>query len=299
MITRRICNRLQIRRVIFLNNPVGYNNSEFTDDGQQFKAASFITIGEKDAEGNNCVRLSDLNVTGYMDTMGGCWNGVYITMLKKDGANLKINDPTYGEMDVTYFWNEEEGGMEPGWYDSFGNMMKDDASPLGNADEITFANGEGIGITCDLDYIGCKLVSNGEVVQGAVDYTFVDDGQQIVGNPLARAITLSEITCDGYMDTMGGCWNGIYITVLKKDGANLKINDPTYGEMDVTYFWNEEEGGMEAGWYDSFGNPLKGDASPLGNADEIIFASGEGIGITCDLDYVGCQLHFPSLGLKQ
>ena len=56
---------------------------------------------------------------------------------------------------------------------------------------------------------------------------------------------------------------------------------------------------MEAGWYDSFGNPLKGDASPLGNADEIIFASGEGIGITCDLDYVGCQLHFPSLGLKQ
>ena len=281
-----------------LINAVGYNNSEFADDGQQFKAASFITIGKKDAEGNNCVRLSDLKVTGYMDTMGGCWNGVYITMLKKDGANQKIDIGGGTMMDVTYFWNEEEGGMEPGWYDGDGNPLKDDSSPLGNADEITFANGEGIGITCDLDYIGCKLVSNGEVVQGAVDYTFVDDGQQIVGNPLARTIKLSEITCDGYMDTMGGCWNGIYITMLKKDGANQKIDIGGGTMMDVTYFWNEEEGGMEAGWYDGDGAPLKDNASPLGNADEILFDVGEGIGITCDLDYVGCQLHFPSLGLQ-
>lgn len=277
---------------------VGYNNSEFAVDGQQFKSAAFATIGLKDANENMCVRLSDFKVTGYMDTMGGCWNGVYITVLNTDGSNRKIDDPTYGEMDVTYYWNEEEGGMEPGWYDAAGNALKDGISPLGNADEITFASGEGVGITCDLDYIGCKLISNGEVIQGAVDYTFVTDGQQIVGNPLARDILLSEITCDGYMDTMGGCWNGIYITILNTDGSNRKIDDPTYGEMDVTYYWNEEEGGMEAGWYDAAGNALKEALSPLGNADEIKFRVGEGIGITCDLDYVGCQLHFPSLGLK-
>ena len=282
-----------------LINAVGYSGKAFETDGMGFATPSFATIGKVDVIGNKCFKLSDLTCEGYMDTMGGCWNGIYITVLEKDGANKKIDIGGGTMMDVTYYWNEEDGGMEPGWYDGDGAPLKDDASPLGNADEITFASGEGFAINCDLDYVGCTLKSVGEVIQGAVDFTFESDGMMFVGNPLARDISLSEITCDGYMDTMGGCWNGIYITVLEKDGANKKIDIGGGTMMDVTYYWNEEDGGMEAGWYDGDGAPLKDDASPLGNADEIKVLVGEGLAINCDLDYVGCQLHFPSLGLKQ
>ena len=264
-----------------------------------FKSAAFATIGLKDVNENKCVRLSDLKVTGYMDTMGGCWNGVYITVLRKSGANKRIDIGGGDTMEVTYFWNEEEGGMEPGWYDPFGVALKDDASPLGNADEITLAAGESFVFTCESDYIGCKLISNGEVIAGAVDFPITDDGLHFIGNPLARQVKLSEITVDGYMDTMGGCWNGVYITMLRKSGANKRIDIGGGDTMEVTYFWNEEEGGMEAGWYDPFGVALKDDASPLGNADEITFDVGEGLVVTSESDYTGCTIHFPSLGLKQ
>ena len=132
---------------------VGYSHSEFADDGLSFKSSAFAAIGMNDANDNKCVRLSDLKVTGYMDTMGGCWNGVYITVLKKNGANKTIDIGGGDTMEVTYFWNEEEGSMEAGWYDGNLTPMKDDASPLGNADEITFDLGEGIVVTSEVNTI--------------------------------------------------------------------------------------------------------------------------------------------------
>ena len=79
--------------------------------------------------------------------------------------------------------------------------------------------------------------------------------------------------------------------MLTKMGANQK----TASNMPISYYWFDEDGEYEAGWYDQDENPLKDDASPLGNADEITFAAGEGFVVFVGTDYVGCTINFPAL----
>ena len=71
--------------------------------------------------------------------------------------------------------------------------------------------------------------------------------------------------------------------------------------MNVSYFWYDSMF-KAAGWYDTDGQALKDDDSPLGNADEIEIMIGEGISVTVDdsLFTEGTYLKFPSLaGTKE
>ena len=292
MITRRICNRLQIRRVIFSRNPVGYSNTDIKLDGQQLQSASFITIGAKDADGNNCVRLSDLKVTGYEEDIGVCYGSIWIDMLHTDGSV-----PTVEGMPKSYLWvDDPSSGFEAGWYDTDLTPLADNQSVLGNADEITFACGEGICFNAKEGYEAyAKLVCNGEVVQGQVDFYVNKDGQQIAGNPLCRTIKLRELTITGYEDDIGVCYGSIWIDMLHTDGSV-----PTVEGMPKSYLWvDDASSGFEAGWYDTDLTPLADNQSVLGNADEIEFKAGEGICINAKEGYDAYAiLKFPSLGLK-
>ena len=292
MITRRICNRLQIRRVIFSRNPVGYSNTNIEKDGQQLQSASFITIGAKDADGNNCVRLSDLKVTGYEEDIGVCYGSIWIDMLHTDGSV-----PTVEGMPKSYLWvDDASSGFEAGWYDTDLTPLADNQSVLGNADEITFACGEGICFNAQDGYDAyAKLVCNGEVVQGQVDFAVNKDGQQIAGNPLCRVIKLSELSVTGYEEDMAVCYGAIWIDMLHIDGSVPKVEG-----MPKSYFWYDDpDSDLPAGWYDGDMTPLADNQSVLGNADEIEFKVGEGICINAQDGYDAYAiLKFPSLGLK-
>ena len=111
------------------------------------KAAPFITIG------TTGVHLSDLTVTGdAIESEGDCWGQVSIAMLTGSGYNQKV-----GTMNRTYFWYEEDGEYEAGWYDDAENPLANDESPLGNADEIYFTSGQGIWVNVDSAYAGCTI----------------------------------------------------------------------------------------------------------------------------------------------
>ena len=101
---------------------------------------------------------------------------------------------------------------------------------------------------------------------------------QIVGNPHPARVYLSDITVSGdpIVDNEG-CWGDVSIAML--------------------YFWYEEDGEYEAGWYDYAENPLKDDESPLGNADEIYFESGEAIWVNVKSGYGDCTLNFPAISV--
>ena len=277
---------------IFLSNAVGYSNTNVEKDGQQLQSASFITIGFQDADGNKGVRLSDLKVTGYEDDMGICYGAIWIDMLHTDGSVPEIEG-----MPKSYLWVDDvDSGFEPGWYDTDLTPLADDQSVLGNADEITFACGEGICFNAKEGYDAyAKLVCNGEVVQGQVDFYVNKDGQQIAGNPLCRTIKLSELSVTGYEEDMGICYGAIWIDMLHTDGSVPEIDG-----MPKSYLWVDDvDSGFEAGWYDTDLTPLADDQSVLGNADEIEFKPGEGICINAKEGYDAyAVLKFPSLGLK-
>ena len=140
----------------FIIYAVGYHNNTLANDGQQFKStACFFTIGAKDADDDDCVRLSDLKVTGYLEDgldMGGCWGDVWIDMLHTNGDNLYVDD-----MVKSYLWYDEAGEYEAGWYDESEIPLKNNESVLGNADEIPFEMGEGICVNSRNGYDGCFL----------------------------------------------------------------------------------------------------------------------------------------------
>lgn len=111
------------------------------------KAAPFVTIG------TNGVYLSDLKVTGDpIETAGGCWGDVYIAMLTGGGYNQYV-----GDMVKSYYWFEEDGEYEAGWYDEGEYPLKDNESVLGNASEIYFESGEGIWVNVKSGYAGCTI----------------------------------------------------------------------------------------------------------------------------------------------
>ena len=125
---------------------MGYQNADLVVNGQM-KASPFVTIG------STGVYLSDLKVTGDpIETIGGCWGDVSIAMLTGTGFNQYV-----GDMVKTYYWFEEDGEYEAGWYDEGEYALKDDESVLGNADEIFFESGDGIWINVKSGYAGCTL----------------------------------------------------------------------------------------------------------------------------------------------
>ena len=132
-------------------NIVGYMNKETEQDAQTHYVPTFINIAQQDG-----IKLSDLSVSGYGEDgldLGGCWGDVSITMLRKSGANLK----TEGGMPVSYYWYDEAGEYEAGWYDDLENPLKDSESELGNADEIEFAAGQALVVYVAMDYVGCTI----------------------------------------------------------------------------------------------------------------------------------------------
>ena len=224
--------------------------------------------------------------------MGGCWGEVWIDELKTNGDNLRVEG-----MVKSYYWYDEEGEYEAGWYDYDENPLKDDQSILGNADEITFKIGQGICFNTRNGYNGCQLVSAGQVYTEKLSYEIALDGQQIAANPLARTVYLNEISVTGYLEDgldMGGCWGEVWIDMLKTNGDNIKVEG-----MVKSYYWYDEEGEYEAGWYDYDENPLKDDQSILGNADEIAFEMGDGICVNTRNGYNGCFLEFPKMELAK
>ena len=268
------------------SNIVGYLNGDLVQGGRNAKTPAFISVNNATS-----IKLSELRVVGYGEDgldLGGCWGNVSIRMLNAVGANQRV-----GTMAKSYLWFDEEGEYEAGWYDSDETPLKDDASPLGNADEITFAAGEAFTVFTDDDYVGCQIVSAGQVFTSQLNYTLTTGGRNMVGNPIPTSIALSEITVSGYGEDgldLGGCWGNVSIRMLNAVGANQKV-----GTMAKSYLWFDEEGEYEAGWYDSDETPLKNDESALGNADEITFAAGEGLVVFVDDDYVGCTINFPAL----
>jgi len=260
--------------------------TEMGTDGQVLKAASFFTIGVKDIDDDDCVRLSDLKVTDYGDD--GCAGNVWIDILRKDGAIVETEG-----MNTSYYWfTEDFDHPVEGWYDGDGCILADDESVLGNADEITFKLGEGICFNADTDFEGAKLQCNGQVLEAKSAYIITRDGQSIAGNPLARTVYLSELTVTGYGED--GCAGNVWIDILRKDGAIVETEG-----MNTSYYWFTEDFDHPVeGWYDGDGCPLSDDESVLGNADEIPFVAGAGICINADSGFEGCSLEFPSLGLK-
>ena len=145
------------------------------------KAAPFVTVGE------GGVYLSDLSVSG--DNGGG--------------FNQKV-----GTMNKTYYWYEEDGAYAAGWYDVAENPLANDESPLGNADEIYFEQGEALWLNVDSEYAGCTINFKGEVTPASFAYPLVANGQ-MVGNPHPVTVYLSDITVTGdAIESEGGCWGG-------------------------------------------------------------------------------------------
>ena len=270
---------------------MGYQKADLVLNGQM-KASPFVTIG---ATG---VYLSDLEVTGEpIADNDGCWGDVSIAMLTGTGANQKLDIGGGSRMNRTYYWYEEDGEYEAGWYDEGENPLKDDESPLGNADEILFEQGEGIWINVRSGYAGCTIDYKGGVLPASFGYPLVVNGQ-MVGNPHPASVALADITVSG--DPIGendGCWGDVSIAMLTGTGANQKVDIGGGSKMNRTYYWYEEDGEYEAGWYDEGENPLKDDESVLGNADEIFFASGVGLWINVRSGYAGCTLNFPAISI--
>ena len=260
---------------------MGYQNADLVANGQM-KASPFVTIG------TNGVYLSDLKVTGEpIADEGGCWANVSIAMLTGTGFNQYV-----GDMIKTYYWYEEDGSFEPGWYDESEKPLKNNASPLGNANEILFEQGEAMWLNVDAEYAGCTIDYKGSVLPSSFAYPLVANGQ-MVGNPHPAPVYLADITVTGEpIADEGGCWANVSIAMLTGTGFNQYV-----GDMIKTYYWYEEDGSFEAGWYDESEKPLKNDASPLGNADEISFAPAQGIWVNVDAEYAGCTLNFPAISL--
>ena len=260
---------------------MGYQNSELVAGGQM-QTSPFVTIG------STGVYLSDLKVTGEpIEDEEGCWGNVSIAMLTGSGYNQYV-----GDMIKTYYWFEEDGSYEAGWYDYAENPLKDDESPLGNADEIIFDHGQALWLNVDSEYAGCKIDYKGGVLPASFAYPLVAGGQ-MVGNPYPAAVLLSTMTVTGEpIEDEEGCWGNVSIAMLTGSGYNQYV-----GDMIKTYYWFEEDGSYEAGWYDYAENPLKDDESPLGNADEISFGSAQGIWVNADSEYAGCTLNFPAISL--
>ena len=260
---------------------VGYQKSDLVAGGQM-KAAPFVTIGE------DGVYLSDLKVSGdAIESEGGCWGGVSIAMLTGAGFNQYV-----GDMIKTYYWFEEEGEYEAGWYDESNNRLSNDASPLGNADEILFDQGQALWLNVQSEYAGCTVEYKGGVIPASFAYPLIAGGQMI-GNPHPTSVLLSDMTVSGDpIEDEGGCWGGVSIAMLTGAGFNQYV-----GDMIKTYYWFEEEGEYEAGWYDESNNRLANDASPLGNADEISFDSAQGIWVNVQSEYAGCTLNYPAVSI--
>ena len=130
---------------------VGYQNANLVANGQM-KTSPFVTIG------TNGVHLSDLKVTGEpIVEAEGCWGDVSIAMLTGLGYNQKVDIGGGETMNRTYYWYEEDGEYEAGWYDNDETALKNDASPLGNADEIFFESGMGIWVNVGASYAGCTI----------------------------------------------------------------------------------------------------------------------------------------------
>ena len=254
-------------------NIVGYHNDDLDTDGMQFKAASFTTIGVVDAEENPCVRLSDLRITGYEEAPGYCMKGdVWIDMLNPDGSIQTDEDGN----DIQYNWQDWGGAGE--WLDAEGNTIE-------NPEEITFAVGTGLNL--NVQY-GCeewaKLASSGEIYTDSLTIPLVTDGQNYVGNPLARTITLDEIAITGYEEDPGYCMKGdVWIDMLNPDGSIQTDEDGN----DIQYYWQDWGGAGE--WLDTDGNPIE-------NPEEIAFEIGDGLDL--NVQY-GCEewaaIKFPAL----
>ena len=266
---------------------MGYQNNTLASDGQQIKStACFVTIGVKDAAGNDCVRLSDLKVTGYEEDQETCAGDVWIDMLHTNGDNLYVEG-----VQKSYFWYDNV--FKPaGWYDEDQNPLADDESVLGNAEDITFEIGEGLCLNTANEYNGCQLVCSGQVYDKQVQYTLKMDGQQFVGNPLPRAVKLSELSISGYEEDQETCAGDVWIDMLHTNGDNLYVEG-----VQKSYFWYDNVF-KPAGWYDEDQNPLTDDESVLGNAEDIEFAMGEGICFNTANDYNGCIVVFPAPTVK-
>ena len=252
------------------------------------KVPTFLNIAQQDG-----IKLSDISVKGYGEDgldLGGCWGNISIAMIGQNGACKKV-----GDLRVEYFWFDEEGYYEPGWYDFGETPLKDGQSTLGNADEIIFDVGQGFVVYCDSDYIGCTFDSAGQVFAASLNYPLATSGQNYVGNPNPIAVKLSDLTVAGYGENdldLGGCWGNVSIAMIGQNGA-CKMKD----DMRIEYFWFDEEGYYEAGWYDFGETPLKDNQSIIGNADEIEFAAGQGLVVYCDSDYISCTLNFPAVNI--
>ena len=274
--------------------------SNFGDNTLVRKGASFATIGIKDADGCDCVRLSDLKVTGY-DPGTYVWGEAVITMLENDGRNTKCTD---GETNLEYFWIDDGedglGGYPPGWYGpDFLPMTEEGGSIAGIADEITFAAGEGICFTISSGSENWQLQSSGQVLNDPEPRTFGDNTLVLIANPLPRRVTLNELVIGGY-DPGTYVWGEAVITMLENDGRNTKCTD---GETNLEYFWIDDGedglGGYPPGWYGPDFLPMTEEGGSIaGDATKIGFEASEGFYFTITSGSENWFVKFPSLGLK-
>ena len=260
---------------------VGYDsNTETPAIGAKVVTPFFLNVGST----SGC-KLSDIKAIGYAPfTMGDA----HLNVLDQFGRTIEVDDGTGTgrKIQKAYYW--KDGGMvmpyiTPGWYDVDSKPMKDNSSPLGNADEIQINAGDSFYV---YGAQNIKLQFAGAVNQSQVSYSAKFSDAKAIGNPFAAPVKLSDINVTGYasaMFTMGA----IHLNALDPYGRTIEVDDGsgTGRKIQKAYYW--KDGGVimpyiVAGWYDVDNQPLKENKSVLGNADEISIDPGVGFWVYGD-----------------
>jgi len=226
-------------------NIVGWSDKELVAASSESIAPYFFRVGEL-IDKNSFVKLSDLTVAGYADNY--CPARVNIQLLD-----------SVGRASATYYWCEGVNGKEAaGWYDRSGSFVSD-----ANGNNVAFKQGAALWVHADA---GMVLKQAGEVFLDDVTFALAK-GSQMLGNPYAAPLKLSDLKVKGYA--------GNYAAAI----VDVQFLDKI-GRTTATYYWCEGVASKEnPGWYDRSGN-LVCDA----NGNDVVLAAGKGLWVHSNVD---------------
>ena len=235
-------------------NIVGWATKDLQKNGNAM-CAYFFNVNSAKEDGSVSLKLSDLTVTGY--------EGNYCA----GKLSLQILDGL-GRATSNYLWWEGVAGgkEEAGWYSAKDANAKRVCAE--NDNDVTFTQGDGLWVMCQDPAL--KIKSSGEVFMDDVCFK-LRKNFQMIGNPYATTIKLSQITVSGYADNY--CAGKVSVQIL--DGLGRAIGN---------YLWWEgvTGGKEEAGWYSAKDANSKRVCAENGNDEE--FEAGKGLWVNANVE---------------